>query len=285
MSFRRNSCPHHRRALSRGALPLAAIICLLAPPATAAAPSFDCRSAATAREVAACSDAALAQADRDLDAAWRAAIAKLEKVADKATADKLRDDQRLFLQGLNDGFDAELFGKAGPPDNNELRARVLALRRDGDDNALAGLEAQLRERTAFLQALSPAASYAGLWKSADAEMLIVPGADGRFQVSFGTTTYGWFKYHCHFTGDDFQETARGLTAERAHNSDPEIDDDVVSMLIVARAGNTATLQEIAPENSDPAVPHRICPREPGFGETLFHTGLKESDARRLDPGE
>jgi uncharacterized protein YecT (DUF1311 family) len=269
-------------------LPLTALLLGLLSSAVAApsvAPSFDCQSAATAREIAVCNDPALAQTDRELDAAWRAAIAKFDKASDQTAAAKLRDDQRRFLQGLDDGFDAELWGKAGPPDDDTMRARALALSRDGDDHILGGLDAQLRERIAFLRALSPAISYAGLWKSADAEMLIAPGTDGRFQVSFGTTTYGWFKYHCHFTGDEFQDTVRGLVSERAHNSDPEIDDDVVSTLIVARQGDALTLTEIIPENADPAAPHHICPREPGFGETLFHTDLKEADARRLDPGE
>ena len=55
------------------ALPLVLTL-LLAPafaaPAAAAEPSFDCRTAKTARELAICNDAKLAAADRELAAAW-----------------------------------------------------------------------------------------------------------------------------------------------------------------------------------------------------------------------
>ena len=57
------------------------LTCLLSPafvaPAAVAEPSFDCRTAKTARELAIC-DAKLAAADRELAAAWREAIARLD---------------------------------------------------------------------------------------------------------------------------------------------------------------------------------------------------------------
>ena len=56
------------------ALPLALTVLLIpafvAAPARAAEPSFDCRTAKTARELATCNDAKLAAADRELAAAW-----------------------------------------------------------------------------------------------------------------------------------------------------------------------------------------------------------------------
>jgi len=104
---------------------------LLAPaffaPAAAADPSFDCRTAKTARELATCGDAKLAAADRELAAAWRDAIARLDPV----TAKVLREDQRKFLSDIDDGFDAELWGKQDRPEGKELRAQVAQLRRGG----------------------------------------------------------------------------------------------------------------------------------------------------------
>jgi uncharacterized protein YecT (DUF1311 family) len=130
------------------ALPLVLTL-LLAPafaaPAAAAEPSFDCRTAKTARELATCNDAKLAAADRELAAAWREAIARFDSVTAKA----LREDQQKFLSDIDDGFDAELWGKQEAPEGKELRAQVAQLRRGGDYDALAALEAQLRERIAF----------------------------------------------------------------------------------------------------------------------------------------
>ena len=97
----------------RLALPLVLTL-LLAPaftaPAAAAEPSFDCRTAKTARELATCNDAKLAAADCELAAAWREAIGRLDPVTAKA----LREDQRKFLSDIDDGFDAELWGKQEP---------------------------------------------------------------------------------------------------------------------------------------------------------------------------
>src|SRR6185503_17066301 len=73
-------------------------------PSAAAEPSFDCRTK-TARELATCGDVKLAAADRELEAAWREAIARLDPVTAKA----LREDQRKFLSDIDDGFDAELW--------------------------------------------------------------------------------------------------------------------------------------------------------------------------------
>ena len=93
--------------------------------------------------------------------------AKRSRVLDFATAKALREDQRKFLSDIDDGFDAELWGKQEAPEGKELRAQVAQLRRGGDYDALAALEAQLRERIAFLRNLTPAASFTGLWKNHD----------------------------------------------------------------------------------------------------------------------
>jgi uncharacterized protein YecT (DUF1311 family) len=157
----------------RLAIPLVLTL-LLAPafvaPAAAAEPSFDCRTAKTARELATCGDARLAAADRELATAWREAIARLDPVTAKA----LREDQRKFLSDIDTGFDGELWGKQEAPEGKELRAQVAQLRRGGDYDALAALEA-LRERIAFLRNLTPAAAFTGLWKNHDSEFLVVAG--------------------------------------------------------------------------------------------------------------
>jgi uncharacterized protein YecT (DUF1311 family) len=173
----------------RGAVPLLLSVLLAPPivaPAVAAEPSFDCRTGKTARELATCGDARLAGADRELAAAWREATTRL----DPLTAKALREDQRKFLSDIDDGFDAELWGKQDRPEGKELRTQVAQLRRGGDDDALAALEAQLRERIAFLRNLTPAASVTGLWKNHDSEFLVAAGDNGRYRATYGNTSFG-----------------------------------------------------------------------------------------------
>ena len=180
----------------RTVVPLALLLLAssLAAPLAAAEPSFDCRTARTARELATCADARIAAADRELAAAWQHAIASLDPAAVKA----LRADQKKFLEDLDSGFEGEVWGKQSPPEGRELRAQRL--RRGGDFDALADLEAQLRERLAFLRDLTPATSYAGLWKNHDSELwLAADGGEAHYRATFGMTTFGWGKYHCHFT--------------------------------------------------------------------------------------
>jgi len=158
----------------RTAVPLALLL-LLAPRLAAplaAEPSFDCHTAKTARELATCADARIATADRELAAAWQHAIASL----DPATAKALRADQKKFLEDLDTGFEGDVWGKQSPPEGKELRAQIARMRRGDDSDALADLEAQLRERVAFLRSLAPAASLAGLWKNHDSELVLA--ADG-----------------------------------------------------------------------------------------------------------
>ena len=137
----------------RTVVPLALLLLAssLAAPLAAAEPSFDCRTARTARELATCADARIAVADRELAAAWQHAIASLDPAAVKA----LRADQKKFLEDLDSGFEGEVWGKQSPPEGKELRAQIARLRRGGDFDALADLEAQLRERLGFLRDLTP----------------------------------------------------------------------------------------------------------------------------------
>ena len=268
----------------RLALPLVLTL-LLAPaftvPAAAAEPSFDCRTAKTARELAICNDAKLAAADRELAAAWREAIARFDSVTAKA----LREDQQKFLSDIDDGFDAELWGKQDRPEGKELRAQMAQLRRGGDYDALAALEAQLRERIAFLRNLTPAASFTGLWKNHDSEFLVAAGDNGRYRATYGNKSFGWAKYQCHFTADfgTSDATAKGLAASAAHNTD--VDENTASTLLMTRNGATLTLSEEFPDNAGDAPLPRICPHGGDFREPFFHTGLRADDARRLKPDE
>jgi uncharacterized protein YecT (DUF1311 family) len=197
------------------------LMMLLAPTcaeAAAAEPSFNCRTAKNARELATCGDPKLAAADRELAAAWHEAIARL----DPPTAKALREDQRKFLSDIDAGFDAELWGKQDPPEGKELRAQIAQLRRGGDYDALAALEAELRERTAFLRHLTPAASIVGLWKNHNSELLVTAADDGRYGATYGTTNFGWAKYHCHFTAAFAAASGaadKRLAAHAPHNAD------------------------------------------------------------------
>lgn len=268
----------------RLALPLV-LTCLLAPtfvaPAAAAEPSFDCRTAKTARELATCNDAKLAAADRELAAAWREAIARL----DPATAKALREDQRKFLSDIDGGFDGELWGKHETPEGKELRAQVAQLRRGGDYDALAGLEAQLRERIAFLRNLTPAASFSGLWKNHNSEFLVVAGDNGRYRATYGNNSFGWAKYRCHFTAEFGASAAagKGQSAPAAHNTD--VDENTASTLFMTRNGAMLTLSEEFPDNPSDAPLPRICPRGGDFADPFFHTGLRAADARCLKPDD
>jgi uncharacterized protein YecT (DUF1311 family) len=273
-----------RRGMLRTAFPLAVSLLLASAPAArlaAAEPSFDCGTARTARELATCADAKIAAADRELAAAWQHAVAGL----DPATMKALRADQKKFLEDLDNGFDGEVWGKQGAPEGKELRAQIARLRRGGDFDALAGLEAQLRERIAFLRDLTPASSYAGLWKNHDTELwLAADGGERRYRATFGMTTFGWAKYHCHFTAE-FAATDKGFAAAAPHNTDPAVDEDAASTLSIARSGAMLVLSEEIPDNAGEAKLPRICPRGGDFADPLFHTGLKAEQAYRLKPDD
>jgi uncharacterized protein YecT (DUF1311 family) len=268
----------------RTAFPMALSL-LLAPapaaPLAAAEPSFDCGTARTARELATCADARIATADRELAAAWQHAVAGL----DPATVKALRADQKKFLEDLDNGFDGEVWGKQGAPEGKELRAQIARMRRGGDFDPLGGLEAQLRERIAFLRNLTPANSYAGLWKSHDSELwLAADGGGQRYRAMFGMATFGWAKYHCHFTAE-FGTTDKGIAAVTPHNTDPAVDEDAASTLRIARSGAMLVLSEEIPDNAGEAKLPRICPRGGDFADPLFHTGLNPDKAYRLKPDD
>ncbi|HEY1310423.1 MAG TPA: lysozyme inhibitor LprI family protein, partial [Pseudolabrys sp.] len=82
-------------------------------------PTFDCAVARRAVEKAICSDPDLSRLDRQIDDAYKAALAKLNR---KGVA-RLRDEQREFNVNRNKSF--------GRPDyqlKREMERRLLALR-------------------------------------------------------------------------------------------------------------------------------------------------------------
>ena len=234
--------------------------------------------------MAICADGNLAAADRDLAAAWQSVLAPL----DAETATVLRADQKKFLQGLDEGFDSDVWGKAGPPPQKDMRAQIARLPHDGDDSPFPALEDELRERIGFLRALTPAASgvpFDGLWKNYDAELLIEPAGEGRYDVTFGLTSYGFDRDHCHFNAT-FAAAEAGLAARAVHNTDPEQDNhDIAGRLRIARAGTALTLSQADPDQTPGAGERWVCPRVPALTGPLFHTGLKADEASRLQPDE
>ena len=276
-------------------------VLLVAPvfvaPLFAGDPSFACRMTKSARAMATCADSQLAAVDIDLGAAYESTLARVD--ADTTTA--LREDQRKFLADLDRGFESSVWGKADPPHGEALRAAIAQMRRSVDGDPLGALEAQMRERIAFLRSLTPPTSVTGLWKNNNAELLIVHvdpdlntqarsarasanfGDDdrGHYDVSFGMAVYGSAQDHCHFTGV-FRASADGLRAPGARNTDPEVNLDIADKLLIARAGPaTLTLTQTSPNGAASSDPQSVCPHLPVLTGPLFHTGLKADQALRL----
>jgi uncharacterized protein YecT (DUF1311 family) len=283
---------------------LAAVAMLLLAPAlvaplSAGELSFACRMTKSARAMATCADPQLAAADIDLQAAYESTLAR----ADVETTTALREDQRKYLADLDRGFESSVWGKADPPHGAALRAAITQMHRGADGDPLAALEAQMRERIAFLRSLMPPTSVTGLWKNNNAELLIVHvdpdlnpqarsaragvnfGDDdrGHYDVTFGMAVYGFAQDHCHFTAA-FQASADGLRAPGGRNTDPEVDQDIAGKLVIARAGPMAiTLAQASPDNAPASDQHWVCPRLPASTGPLFHTGLRADQAFRLKP--
>jgi uncharacterized protein YecT (DUF1311 family) len=271
----------------------------LVAPLSAGELSFACRMTKSARAMATCADPQLTAADIDLGADYESTLARV----DAETTSALREDQRKFIADLDRGFESSVWGKVDPPQGAALRAAVTQMRRGTDGDPLAALEAQMRERIAFLRGLAPATSLTGLWKNNNAELLIVHvdpdltpqtrcakagvnfGDDdrGHYEVTFGMAVYGFVQDHCHFTAA-FRASADGLHASGAHNTDPEVDHDIAGKLLIARTGPMAlTLTQASPDGAPSAEKQSVCPRLPALTGPLFHTSLKTDQAFRLKP--
>jgi uncharacterized protein len=283
---------------------LAATVTLLLTPAlvaplSAGELSFACRMIKTARAMATCADPQLAAADVDLEAAYESTLARV----DAETTAALREDQRKFIADLDRGFESSVWGKADPPQGAALRSAIAQMHRGADGDPLAALEAQMRERIAFLRGLAPPTSVTGVWKNNNAELLIAHvdpdlttqgrsakaavnfGDDdrGHYEVTFGMVVYGFAQDYCHFTAA-FRASADGLHAPGAHNTDPEVDHDIAGKLLIARTSPMAlTLTQASPDGAPSADKQSVCPRLPALTGPLFHTSLKTDQAFRLKP--
>ena len=82
--------------------PLACLFLLVAAPALAATPSFDCSKAGKPVEKAICADPALATLDAEIAAAYGRALARVS--IDAGAASRLRELQRTFVAERNAGF-------------------------------------------------------------------------------------------------------------------------------------------------------------------------------------
>jgi uncharacterized protein YecT (DUF1311 family) len=250
---------------------LAGLAITLCAPCAVAAPSFDCKTAESARELAVCRDKRLAAADWALDKAYRAASTH----AVAATREALKHDQEEFLNAIDFGFAASIWWKS-EPSSEQMRKDIWALKRGGKKDPLADLEAQLNERVLFLRSLSAPDGFAGLWKNFDTELLIIPEGD-RFLVTYGTYTYGnWSKYDCNYTAK-FILDGQILRAKRIHVTGPWIKEEVDSHLVIRKAGHVLELK-YGSESPEPVCVRNTTPSAP-----LFHTKLEPENALRLKP--
>ena len=278
-----------------------AVLISLATPLSAGDLSFACRMEKTARAMATCANAKLAATDLDLQAAFESTFAHV----DAETASALREDQKKYLAALDRGFESSVWGKAEPPRGAALRDAIAQMRLGADGDPLAVLEAQMRERIAFLRSLAPPTSVTGLWKNNNAELLIVHvdpdlatparsakagvnfGDDdrGHYDATFGMTVYGFAQDECRFTAI-FRAAPEGLRASGARNTDPGSEQDIAGKLLIARATPMAlTLTQVLPDGAPSADQHRVCPRLPALTGPLFHTSLAADQAFRLKPPE
>jgi uncharacterized protein YecT (DUF1311 family) len=280
-------------------LALTGLLVSLAAPLCAGELSFACRMENAARAMATCADAELAAADLDLQAAYESTLAHV----DAETASALREDQKKYLADLDRGFESSVWGKAEAPRGAALRDAIAQMRRGGDGDPLAGLQAQMRERIAFLRSLAPPTSVTGLWKNKDAELLIVHvdpdlvasarttkagvnfGDDdrGHYDATFGMAVYGVAEDQCHFTAI-FRAAPEGLRSAGVHNTDPGREQDIAAKLIIARITPMAlTLTQASPDAAPSSNERWVCPRLPALTGPLFHTSLKADQAFRLKP--
>ena len=278
--------------------PLALLISLVAP-LSAGDLSFACRMEKTARALATCADAELAATDLDLQAAYESTFAHV----DAQTASALREDQRKYLADLDRGFESSVWGKEEPPRGVALRNAIAQMRRGAGGDPLAALQAQMRERIAFLRSLAPPTAIAGLWKNNNAELLIIHvdpdlsapartaragvnfGDDdrGHYDATFGMAIYGFPQDQCHFTAA-FRAAPEGLRSAGARNTDSGSEHDIEVKLLIGRITPMAlTLTQAASDDVMSTDQRRVCPRLPALTGPLFHTGLKAEQAFRLKP--
>jgi len=196
---------------------LAATVLAALPAVAAEKPSFDCATAATAREKVVCRDARLAAADRAMAAAYGDA----RRLLPRHLAEPLRRDQAEFLRLLEAGFDAEMWFKGNVPDDpKQVEADIRRTLAEGRDT-LDALRAEIDDRTAMLRTVRAAVTgFVGRWKSARATLTIEPRRNGTHAVHYSAPSYGWPKYACDFDGDGHIDGDR-LIVDLERGTDPD----------------------------------------------------------------
>jgi uncharacterized protein len=170
---------------------LAAAVLLAAGPATAAGPSFDCKTAKGEAEKAICGDAALAERDRTLAAAYRQAQQRL--AGDAAALQELKASQRSFIATRDAAF--------GHP-----------------NHSLAGL---LDRRIAVLTSINIAERKTLLndWSSTSGTVSINKSTGGLLRVFASASDEAVGAWTCEFTGFGRPKGDTVVAAESAGSND------------------------------------------------------------------
>lgn len=237
---------------------LCLVLSATAPASAAERPSFDCRTARSAREVAVCMVPRLARGDRAVADAYAAAKARLSPAGRAA----LVEDQRRFVETIEFGFERDVFGKAEPADVPATVRRALKTEpRTFDD--LAGI---LETRARYLAGTRPPAGrFDGLWYADDTSFDLERRPDGTYRGRFYWEVYGYPRDHCGFTAV-FRREGATLVAESQ-----EGDDDFAQgegRLILALEHDTLSLRNVAEDK-------RACGRDAELKRTLFRAGEGE----------
>lgn len=241
-------------------------------------PSYDCATAATPRERVVCGDDRLARADRAMAAAWRDARKRLAP----GDAAALLADQKQFLEALDDGFAAEIWFKAGiPEDPAQVTADIRRVLHDQGET-IDGLARQIELRAALLRALLPdRAGFTGAWMAHDVIVEIGPAADGRRSIRYDAPSYGWPKYQCHFHAEA-RAAGAGLIAEKPVNTDFGDEDDVRdSRFEFTRIGLRLQITEKFGTDQGMAEDAiRACGHRPGIDDKLFPVAAEALPKRK-----
>jgi uncharacterized protein YecT (DUF1311 family) len=181
----------------------AGLFALTGIPASAAdpernGPSFDCRKASSSVEKAICASKSLSSLDGQIGVRYET----LRKGLDKASSEKLKQDQQWFVAMRNAGF------------------------ADGDDRAEI-----LLDRLHFLNAISwsTPAGVEGVWSNLAGEITVSRGADGHLSFTANAAEPSQGRWVCEVAGK-----LRALSASRWK----EATDDPAGQLDFTRSGVT-----------------------------------------------
>lgn len=201
------------------AITLVGIFFALPGSAEAIKASFDCSQARSPVEVAVCKSPELAALDRAVDAAYKAALRRLDR--DKNAQKALRDEQRLFLEAREQARQREDYGGLGS--FMDWRRKKLA------------------------QITQPQAGYEGLWIDGYGEVRISRRPDGSFAVKADAGEWITARWVCQYEG-----TGR-LQGGHVAVSTNEPDDDYGLKLI--RAGSVLLIEETSRNETPTGSPY------------------------------